>query len=304
MPRNLLLALALLGLTVLEPAAAAQISRDHVVVTYSGISSNYAQAIARTVAAARQGAIAQFGFDLPTRIQVSVQVNGSKTQLWTNGRDQIYLTLVSEQNLRKPQVSGYFQLYGLCHEVGHMAMYRLIPNPGWMTAEAAEGWAHYLGSRLVDMVYAQEGPSLWPDSYDYREDGMKRLLRQLAGGCSGAGVWYNLVQIVGDGGVAPVFRVLGPANSANQAVQLGSKLATTLHDERLLAWWQQSQVVITGIAASSPAPPATSPTPPAASPTPPATSPTPPSKRPKSPTPPSNRPKSPTPPIKRSSPAR
>ena len=141
-------------------------------VNYAGISSDYALAIARTVAAARQGAIDQFGFDLPTRIQVSVQVNGSKTQLWTDGSDRIFLTLASEQDLRKPRVSGYFQLYGLCHEVGHMAMYRLIPNPAWMTAEAAEGWAHYLGSRLVDMVYDQEGPNLWPDRYDYREDGM------------------------------------------------------------------------------------------------------------------------------------
>ena len=86
----------------------------------------------------------------------------------------------SEDKLRRPAVTGTFHLYGFCHEVGHLAMYRVIQQRPWLSSAGAEGWAHYAGSRILDVVYAREGEKLWPDAYNYLEDGTARLRKQLA----------------------------------------------------------------------------------------------------------------------------
>jgi hypothetical protein len=109
-----------------------------------------------------------------------------------------------------------------------------------MTTAAAEGWAHYLGSRLVDDVFAKEGPNLWPDRYAYDEDGMKRLTKQMANpGVSetvrGAKLWQDFVAIVGDKGVRPVFASWGKATI--DPGDPAQSLATTLGDDKLRAWW-------------------------------------------------------------------
>jgi len=233
-----------------EPGAAGIARRDHVVVTYAGIDKSYAEAIARVVETAHSTAAEQFGFDMPKIIKVNVTADPQATvRLFNDGRNRFYLTIRSEQDLRKPAASGIFQLYGLCHEVGHLAMYRLTHGaPAWMTSDAAEGWAHYLGSRLVDAVYAKEGADLWPDRYDYRQDGMKRLERQLAAANrdGGAAAWKQLVDIVGDQGVAPIFRAWATAkiDPANPAPGLEKALSISTKDERIAAWWQHANRVL------------------------------------------------------------
>ncbi|OHB69806.1 MAG: hypothetical protein A2V70_14720 [Planctomycetes bacterium RBG_13_63_9] len=224
---------------------------DHVVVSYTGVSEEYAQAIARTVAAARAVAIERFGFDMPETITVTVTADPKgTTRLFNDGQDHFSLTVRSQQQLAQPSSSGIFHLYGMCHEVGHLAMYRPIRDHGWMTTGAAEGWAHYLGSRIVDEVYRREGEDLWPDRYDYRADGMKRLEGQLASSSpgdvsKGAGLWKDLAGIVGDKGVAPIFEAWGKArpDSADPGKVLGEVLLGDAGDKRLSRWWDGAQEV-------------------------------------------------------------
>jgi hypothetical protein len=218
-------------------------------VSYSGISQEYARAIGRTVAAARSVAAEQFGFDMPQTITVSVTLDPQAgVRLFNDGQDRLSLTVRSEQDLRQPSASGIFHLYGLCHEVGHLAMYRPIRDHSWMTSAAAEGWAHYLGSRIVDEVYAREGKDLWPDPYDYISDGMKRLQRQLASPqaspvTTGAGLWKDLQAIVGDKGLAPIFVAWGKTSidTADPAKALGRTLLAAGSDERLVNWWKKAE---------------------------------------------------------------
>jgi hypothetical protein len=231
-------------------AAAGQLKLDHVVVSYDGIGKAYAEAIGRTVAAARNTAVEQFAFDMPDTITVSVTVDPKgNVGLMNDGQDHFMLTVRSEQDLRKPSTTGTFHLYGMCHEVGHLAMYRLIRDHSWMTSDAAEGWAHYMGSRLVDAVYAKEGPDLWPDRYDYREDGMKRLARQWQNAkdeVRGPVAWQRLSQIVGDQGVAPIFRAWGKAefDPADPADGMGKALLADSSTARAAPWWVQSKELL------------------------------------------------------------
>jgi hypothetical protein len=64
---------------------------------------------------------------LPKAIVVKAvaRLTGS-TGLFNDGNDSIFLTVRSDRDLRKPVDSGVFAIYGLCHEVAHLAMYRTI----------------------------------------------------------------------------------------------------------------------------------------------------------------------------------
>lgn len=226
------------------------IERDGAAVSYKGIDRTCAEAIARTVSAARVLAVEQFGFDMPKTIAVRMQTGGA-VRLFNDGQDRFSLTVRSDRDLRKPAASGIFHIYGLCHEVGHLAMYRPIRDHSWMSTACAEGWAHYVGSRLVDAVHAKEGADLWPDKYDYLADGMKRLNRQLPaarGGTTGHGarLWKQLAGVIGDKGFVKLFDAWGRAkiDPSNPAPALQKALLATHSDKRLGVWWRQAQVAL------------------------------------------------------------
>lgn len=243
------LAIVLAGVQALcqEARQARTYRLDSAVVRYTGIGEDYAKAIGLTAETARDVAARDFGFDMPKSIVVEVGL-GERTRLFTDGQGSLHLTLKSEGDLRKPRDSGIFNIYGICHEIGHIAMYRPIKQRMWMTSPAAEGWAHYLGSRLVDVVYDKHGPGLWPDEYLYRDDGTARLKRQLARQRPGetvraAGLWGELASIVGDKGVAPVFKAWGKAqvDPADPGDALRAALLSTKEDGRLSDWWNKAE---------------------------------------------------------------
>ncbi|MGD0384414.1 MAG: hypothetical protein ABSA77_12910, partial [Thermoguttaceae bacterium] len=110
--------------------------------------------------------------------------------------------------------------------------------------------ADYMGSRLVDVVYAKEGPDLWPDRYDYSEDGTKRLEKKLSSEkpttvAKAAGTWKQLVAIVGDKKIAPIFRVWGETkiDPANPAESLGKALLDK-SSEQTSQWWNDAQEIL------------------------------------------------------------
>lgn len=232
-------------------AAAAEVRVPHVVVTYDAIGQKYAEAIAKTVAAAREVCATDYRFDMPSTIQVRVNVNPrQRPRLFNDGVDTFSLTVRSERDLAKPATSGIFHLYGLCHEVAHLAMYRPIRDHRWMTGAAAEGWAHCLGSHLVDRVYSKEGDKLWPDAYDYREDGWKRLQAQLKESAPSetvraAGAWAEFVRLAGKAKMADVFAAWGKASVdlTNPSAALQPALVAAGGD-KLDEWWRTSEALI------------------------------------------------------------
>jgi hypothetical protein len=239
-------------------ASAAEVSAPHVKVTYEGVSEQQAKAVAETLSAAREVYVKRFGFDMPEQIRCMVECGAGKpSRLYTDGEDRVFLSLPSPDKLQRPARSGTFTLYGLCHELGHVAMYRVLKSRPWMTTGAAEGWAHYAGSAVVDDVYKARGEKLWtPDPYDYRADGTARLLRQLkeknpSDVTQGAGQWQKLGVIVGDAGFAGVFRALegaradgADAKAVSQA--LADALARAQPDkaDALKQWWSGAAPVL------------------------------------------------------------
>jgi hypothetical protein len=227
--------------------AETSVRRDHVVVNFDGIDKEHAEAIAATVEAAR-GAAAKIGFDMPKTIVVQASARlAAGAGLFNDGDDRIFLSVRSTKDLRKPKESGVFLIYGMCHEVGHLAMYQTIRDHRWMTTAAAEGWAHYLGSRFVDAVYDSEGEKLWPDRYDYRADGLKRLKRQREAArpsptVRGAGLWADFVELIGDKELVATFAAWGQARI--DPADPAKTLAAALPDrEGVRQWWTAASPV-------------------------------------------------------------
>ncbi|HOW72625.1 MAG TPA: hypothetical protein PKY77_18655 [Phycisphaerae bacterium] len=220
----------------------------HAKVSYEGISSEYATALAETLAAARRVYADTLKFDMPNTVILEVKCGPDQTtRLYTDGEDRLFLSLPSQDKLAQPSKSGVFNLYGMCHELGHMAMYRTLKSRDWMTSAAAEGWAHYAGSVVVDRVWTAKGEKLWPDRYDYREDGTARLKKQLAAAKpspidQGAGQWQKLEAITGATQFAQLFAAweaakVDPGKPDAGLLAVLEKMQPAKKDA-IAAWWK------------------------------------------------------------------
>lgn len=226
---------------------------DHSKVTCSGIDAEYAKALAATAGAANLAAKSKFGFDMPETIIIEAKMDPrGRVRLFNDGQDRMYLTVTDTQDLGKPQTSGVHHIYGICHEVGHLAMYRIIKDHNWMTTAATEGWAHYLGSQITDEVYAAKGEELWPDRHNYLEDGTARLKKQMSmeeksGITAGAELWMELAEILGDKGIAEVFKAWSKAEikpSDPGAALRKSLIGVKPEDSRLSDWWNRAEPIL------------------------------------------------------------
>lgn len=159
-----------------KAAAATTIKTAGATVEFSGVKAEYAKAILTLAAEARRIYADQFHFSMPAVIHVKIGKNpDGRTQLWTDGEDHMFLAVTSNADLAPPMQSGVFNIYGVCHELGHIALYRNINLLG-LPDGIGEGWAHYAGSVVVDEAYKKLGKGLWPDKYDYSEvEGLARL---------------------------------------------------------------------------------------------------------------------------------
>jgi RNA polymerase sigma-70 factor (ECF subfamily) len=126
-----------------------------------------------------------------------------------------------------------------------------IHQRNWLSSTGAEGWAHYAGSRILDTVYAREGEKLWPDTYNYLEDGTARLRKQLAAPepndvAQAAGQWLALGEILGDKGLATLFSAWAKlqVDESQPAIELQKALLTQGDKDRLEAWWQKAEPVL------------------------------------------------------------
>jgi hypothetical protein len=240
---------------VLCPLAAADEAKaPHVSVDFAGIDRPYADAIAVALSTARQAYVDDFGFDMPDRILAHVTcAPGETTRLYTDGVDGVFLSLASKEQLAPPAKSGVFNLYGMCHELGHMAMYRTLHRRDWLTNAGAEGFAHWAGSVVLDRVHEKKGEKLWPQPYDYRADGTSRLRKALARPepddvTVGAGHWMALDAVLGHEEMPKLFAawdgaepdMASPSEGLSKALREGwpAKAAA------LEAWWKSAGPVL------------------------------------------------------------
>ena len=157
---------------------------------------------------------------MPDSFRVDVTV-GDRVAITNDGKDTIFIALISERNLLKPNVSTmYLHLRNMPQHEPTSDERGLSRNRVWMRPAAAEAWVRYLTARMVDDIYEAEGPELWPDAYDYRVDGTARDKKEFVSRTTKVSqegrrqvkaiqMWMALGDIVGDRGFTPIFREWG-----------------------------------------------------------------------------------------------
>ena len=207
-------------------------------------AKEYPRAIAKIVDFAA-GRARKLGYDMPEEFLVQVTLNpGKPLRLSTTGDYQIHVELQRKSQLLRPAESHVNHVYGFCHEVGHCCQYRIIKERPWMTTGAAEGWAHYYGSRMVELLFAQEGETLWPDAHDYSDRGLAKRLKAWKRSKNevdrGGYLWHQLVEIVGEKGVPDLFRKIQEAeiDAFNARKEVGAVLSKHKQGKKLVKWWK------------------------------------------------------------------
>lgn len=111
------------------------------------------------------------GFYLPEMIRFSV-IRSDRNVLYFKKKSlkEIVWEYNDLKNFLPPVESGKKNIYGLCHEMGHLCMYNTNHNRNnWMSYDYREAWADYFGNLLVDSIYDRLGTGFWPDPHDYSE---------------------------------------------------------------------------------------------------------------------------------------
>jgi hypothetical protein len=151
-----------------EPSAETiRIVKPGVVVETKGISRAYGEAFAAILSESRKAYKELYGFDLPETLTFRIARDPKgQCRLFTDGESCLYLTVTTQQQLAPWPQSGVANLYGTCHELGHIVMYSGMRNLVGLPEGVGEGWAHYTGSEVLDRVAARLGKNIWPDPYD------------------------------------------------------------------------------------------------------------------------------------------
>lgn len=155
---------------------------DHFLVKYEAEAETYARASVKILEYTRELAI-QYGFDLPHKLQFSV-LRSDRNVLYFDYKKLKGITWEynSMTNFLPPEESRKKNVYGLCHEIGHLCMYRSVPvKNNWMSGDFRESWADFFGNYIIDTVYEHLGAACWPEPHDYKETaGMVFLLSRIA----------------------------------------------------------------------------------------------------------------------------
>ena len=162
---------------VLKPEDFKVVELPRVTVRYARIDEKYAKAFGNILAEALK-VYESLGFKMPEKVTLETQLDPSSTALWTDGESQMFLHLKSKELLAPATRTRVFNIYGMCHELGHIATYRNMESLMGLPQGVGEGWAHYAGSIVVTEVAGKLGKSIWPEYYDIADvEGIGRLKR-------------------------------------------------------------------------------------------------------------------------------
>ncbi len=118
-----------------------------------------------------------------------------------------------------PKQSGKKNVYGLCHEFGHLFMFNLTNNHNnWMTREYAEAWADLFGNYMVDLLYEKKEQAVWPEPHEYLKNaGLRAMNKRIKKRINNTKrkkfetaslYWFELNKIIGFENFSSLFKML------------------------------------------------------------------------------------------------
>jgi len=206
------------------------IATNDFIVHYEEYTEKYAKASLKILKVVKTNAI-KMGFNFPKKIELQI-VKSDKNRLYVRGDNPNLITweFKSMNDFLAPQKSGYNNVYGLCHEMGHLCMNHITSLSDWMTIDYGEGWANYFGSLMIENVYKNLGVKVWPDQHDYHKSrGVKAFLKNIKANTSSKEkafyicslFWYNLSSRIGKNNISNFFYTINVSdiNSSNSEIK-------------------------------------------------------------------------------------
>jgi len=122
------------------------------------------------------------GFNLPEKLKFSI-VHSERNALYINRKNlrEIIWEYKSPTDFLPPEESKKNNIYGLCHEMGHLSMHNTNHNRNnWMSYDYRESWADYFGNYIIDSIYHQLGTDFWPEPHEFRQySGMEYFINRI-----------------------------------------------------------------------------------------------------------------------------
>lgn len=143
---------------------------EHFKVKYDVEAEKYAKASIKVLELAWTIATRN-NFYLPDKIKFTIK-KSDRNVLFFDRKSLSGITLEynTMETFNSPKQGGKNNIYGLCHELGHLCMYNTATNKNkWMSYNFRESWADFWGNFVIDSVHAELGTDFWPNSYDYLE---------------------------------------------------------------------------------------------------------------------------------------
>lgn len=226
-----------------------KLDTEYFEVEYEEEAEKYVISSLKVLEFVRSQAIEQ-GFYLPPKLKFSV-IRSNRNVLYFDHKKLKGITWEynSLTNLLPPEKSRKKNVYGLCHELGHLCMYYITNNKnGWMTYEYRESWADFFGNYMIDSVYQYLGTNFWPEPHNYLETAgtdflIKRLHQdkdkgELEGFNYSCLFWYELNEKIGFDNFSKFFNELAKQKVKNpDAKGKYLKVLTSFIDDNELSGW-------------------------------------------------------------------
>jgi hypothetical protein len=148
-------------------------------------------------------------------------------------------------------------IYGLCHEFGHLFMFNLTNNRNnWMTREHNEAWADLFGNYMVDLLYEKKGKEIWPEPYDYlKYAGFKAMKERIEKRINNSKTkkfetaclyWYELNNIIGFENFSDLFRMIDneKVKNPNARKKYLNVLKQFKNDHEWNVWFKKYETII------------------------------------------------------------
>jgi len=180
MKRNIILVIALFAASFCAAQGQKKVS-EHFTTNYPSEVEEYAIASLNVLEAAWSIATRN-GYSLPKHLKFSIK-KSDRNALHFN-RKNLKEIVWEYQNLSEmlpPDKSKKNNIYGLCHEIGHLCMYNTTHNRNsWMSYDYREAWADYFGNMIIDSLYEAFGMEIWPEPHNYKKyAGMEYFLGRI-----------------------------------------------------------------------------------------------------------------------------
>lgn len=155
-----------------------KLKTESIIARYDSEVEKYALASIKVLELVREKAI-ESGFDLPDKIKFEIK-RTDRNVLWVDKKslNKITWEYTSLDNFLPPSKSKKKNVYGLCHEIGHLCMYRTFyKNNLYLSYNYRESWADYFGNLMIDSVYHKLGTDIWPEPHNYTKTSGMTFLR-------------------------------------------------------------------------------------------------------------------------------